>query len=315
MQPNKNLHFVITLCLCWFSLIYSFSLFLQLVKTSKYNDCEINNADDPYYNLATYLENQAFDKNNTNPSNVSLINHVSNSLVASPVLSNKSKKSTDYLLFKIDDIISPYLNIHPVRSNESMSIIPQSQNLENYPSSHQMHTPSKGSRIATDSNKIYMKKPGNIKTAPILTTLLAFSKTANAYTFNSDKISTLSSPVFGIFALCSKTVAKSINFTIILLIAIANFHQVITSTTTIANNKYYYFITFKAILNGMIWPILLMNTIYNPDTFYVAIILFENKILVSLIAFISLFNMVYCIYKFQRLKTTKPSKILGADNN
>lgn len=208
-----NSHFYLFYFAVFSLLIYCFSILIQLSNTMKtlisnsYNLSSTSSLESSQLkqDLSQNLPSSTLVENSIHSSMInnfaqSLSNSISNSISLSPSLTNLSRKSNDILVFKIDDILSPYsikdqsnlqLNLKSHPTND-ISNIPQF-NLQNSNTLSQLNNINKKNNNY-NNNKNNNTLVKSFKATPVLATLLALSATpspSNAIPLNNLQINNI----------------------------------------------------------------------------------------------------------------------------
>lgn len=240
-------------------------------------------------------------------SNDNLINNIANSIIInSPAMTNISKKSTDKLLFKIDDILSPYKPITSTilaPNNDDLLLLNNNfedddgdEDDDNYNEEIQIaiHEQQQNTyindklKVSDDSTNVKFKSNrfNSSDTAPILATLLALS--SPSYTTAAPIIESTPIPISHI----NNSFIGILNFILSFLINLLNLRQSLFLSPLILT---------KLIINMFIWLIsLFVPKSPSSGSFNQIPILFDNKVLILInliVATMAIFTAMFQIIK------------------
>lgn len=195
---------------------------------------------------------------------------ITNSLNLSPVLTNLSKRSTDLLLFKIDDILSPHLAKQQ-----------QIQSVNDIPETNYINPPQP--TLVTDNTQVpkLVSNPikKTLKSAPIMATLLALSSPAPT---NAAPISQLNNTISLVY-----NYNPVLNFVLSLSINLLNINLWMTPTSLHL---------FKLFLNAINWLMITMFALSLDSSILDIIVpIFDNKFQIMVNTSIVLFSIVLAI--------------------
>ena len=220
-----------------------------------------------------------------------LTNSLSNSISISPALTSLSKRSTDLLLFKIDDILSPHIHTSQQQLSARSDLLPftateKGPNQNSYPPSLMDYMPT--SRPSLKSSR----------TSPIMATLLALSAPPPA---NAAPIATLNS-----------TTLHNYNSSSVLNFLLA------TTINLVSMQSCPHFSTlhlFKSFIAGLTWLlILLIGCPFTPALPSMVVILFENRFLILVNTVITAISFIFCALNLFNSEST-PEKGNESDTN
>ncbi|ODQ49298.1 hypothetical protein PICMEDRAFT_99107 [Pichia membranifaciens NRRL Y-2026] len=202
-------------------------------------------------------------------------NSLSNSISISPALTSLSKRSTDLLLFKIDDILSPHMQ-------SSQQQIPARSDL------HPITTKEKGPAYNSYSPSLIEYLPTgrpslrSSKTSPIMATLLALSAVPPS---NAAPVVTLNSA-----SAHNYNISPVLNFLLATSINLVSMHACSHCSTLHL---------FKSLVTGITWLlILLMGCPFTPALPSTVVILFENDFLILINTIIPAVSFILCALRF-----------------
>lgn len=207
-------------------------------------------------------------------------NSISNSISLSPAVTTLSKRSTDLLMFKIDDIFSPSLQTcQQQKPGNSILIISNDKQQNLTQDTHNLSN--------TNHNPTIISSLNSSKTSPIMATLLALSAPAPSHAAPINRSAAPTFQNYGADVVLNFFLATAINLMSLLL----------SSRSTPIS-------FFKSFVSGVTWLLILVSEyIYASASQGKIILLFENKLLILLntaivvatIVFsaVSLFNKAY----------------------